>query len=700
MAGVFFFSSRHEGDGSAAMGAGVSDGNYPVVFEGFVERWNKEMESWLAREVLLAEKEIGRIDSELRETKGEQASFLTRKKVFLNERLRVFRQILKDGPSILELGEKDLPDGLVWEDGKDEPDIGDARAVKGGGVNLWNPTGFPFTLRRFGPSSRNYFNYSLYDNVDMRLVYIHPQTGRMIRGLASEWAVGGDGRTVFFRIDPKARYSDGVPVKARDFLLNICLMTSVYAADPYYMGVFRKDYSAVRTYGEGIVSVTLPNKRPLLPYMASRDFFPANPVFYAKFDAAFPKKYQWKAAPTTGGYTVAERDVVKGRMITMRRVADWWAKDLKFFRNTCNVDSITHHFIDDENRAVELFRRGEIDAVTVHKPELWNEKLEIPEVHAGYIRRVNLETVYPKPPFGLFINAASGCMKSEDVRKGFHHAMNMGLVLDRVFQGDMRRAGSYAEGYGALTNTDVKAREYSPEMARKYFARAGYTRQGDDGILMNEKGERLVAELSYADMSDMMTVVSRLLKQYARVCGLDLKLDPMESSVCSRKVFEKRHQVAFWAWPLAYPLPELFNMFHSSLAFDDRGRLIPNTDNIVSSADGELDRLLMLEKTAETSDEFRRAAWDVQQKVHELAVWVPGWVEPYARAAFWRWVKWPDSARDGTRFCYPAIYDPLESHLYWIEPGLREETLEARSKGVAFPEREEFVKQEGAGEAY
>jgi microcin C transport system substrate-binding protein len=42
----------------------------------------------------------------------------------------------------------------------------------------------------------------------------------MIPGLANEWAVSEDGRTIYFRIDPEARYSDGVPVRARDFLVD------------------------------------------------------------------------------------------------------------------------------------------------------------------------------------------------------------------------------------------------------------------------------------------------------------------------------------------------------------------------------------------------------------------------------------------------------------------------------------------------
>ncbi len=611
------------------------------------------------------------------------------KAAMLAGKLEELKKAQSSGPAIVELEPKDLPQGLEWHNGMDEPDIGDPQAVKGGGINLWNPTGFPDTLRPFGPHSNTYFNYSLYDSVEMKLVGIHPQTGSIIPGLAAEWAVSEEGKTVFFRLHPRAAYSDGEKVRARDFLLNICLRSSSEAGDPYYLNLYRSLYSSVRTYGNDVIAVTMREKRPMMAYMACRELFPANPLFYSGFNSAYPVKYQWLVPPSTGGYTVSRQDVFKGRRIIMRRVGNWWAKDLRFYRNTCNVDSITHHFISDENRAIEKFFRGEIDAMTVYKPEIWRDRFENELFYNGFIRRVRLETEYPRPPFGLFMNAGSPLLRDINVRKGIQHAINMPLVIEQVFYGDMERAGSYAGGYGPFTDKEIQAPEYSPDKARRFFALAGYAVQGKDGVLRNEKGERLQVELTYADMSPTMVAVSRLLKQYALPCGLDLKLDPLESSVCSKKVFEKRHQIAFWAWPLPYPLPEFYGKFHSVYAYDDYGRLIPHTDNIVSIADGRLDAALEDEMKARDEDEYRKAAFAVQQRLDELAVWVPGWESRHVRVAFWRWVKWPETKE--TRFCYPAIYDPLESHLYWIDEKIKKTTLDSKENGKTFDEYDETI---------
>lgn len=113
----------------------------------------------------------------------------------------------------------------------------------------------------------------------------------------------------------------------------------------------------------------------------------------------------------------------------------------------------------------------------------------------------------------------------------------MGLVIDTLFRGNMRRLGSYMEGYGDLT-LPLKAPEYSKKKAMEYFARAGYREMGTDGVLKNERGERLVVELTFADSSTLMTNVCSVLRQEALKCGVDLRLDSLTYSVCSRKVLK------------------------------------------------------------------------------------------------------------------------------------------------------------------
>ena len=89
-------------------------------------------------------------------------------------------------------------------------------------------------------------------------------------------------------------------------------------------------------------------------------------------------------------------------------------------------------------------------------------------------------------------------------------------------------------------------------------------------------------------------------------------------------------------------------------------------------------------KAATTEAEAAAAHHQAQQLIAATLAWVPGWTTSYWRFAQWRWVCWPDEP--GCRFCPPRYYDPLDSHLYWIDEKKKEETLDARNSGESFPE--------------
>lgn len=683
LGGVVYFSHREASVWNEAAGQADERG-MPAVFDGFVNRWNRDMESELHRELAGGERQkkllnVSRGDGDGRRLAERERSV---------ERIRR-RLALKDHIRVLPA--EDMPSGLKWQTGMDEPEVGDPRAVKGGVVRLWINTPFPGTLRAFGPGSENFFNYSAIDNVWIPLVGLHPETFRPIPGLADRWAVPEDGRTVFYHLDPAATYSDGRPVRAADFLLNMCLRTSEAARDPFWTTLFRTAYDQITVYGDSVIALTVPSPGPLLPYMACVDFHPAHPGFYHDFNALFLERYQWKAAPNTGGYVVVPGKIRQGERITLARVKNWWAKDRKYYRYSCNADQVEHVFVNLENKAIEMFRRGDLDVMNIRKPEIWESKLELPEVHRGYIDKYSLEAGYACPPYGLYLNSADRMLKSPDIRKGLAHAVNMGMVIDSLFRGKARRLGSYMEGYGDLT-LPLKAPEYSKKKAMEYFARAGFREMGEDGILRNGRGERLTLELTFADSSHMMTNVCSLIRQEALKCGVDVRLDPLTYSVCSRKVFEKRYQAALWAWPLETPFPRLYETFSSELAYDGRGNPIGSTNNIFAVADAELDASLDAERRAPDYSALKNALHRSQKRIHELGVWIPGWREPYTHIACWRWVRWPESP---TRFCSPRIYNPLESHLYWVDDSMKKETQEARRRGLPFEEKHFVIPLKG-----
>ena len=84
--------------------------------------------------------------------------------------------------------------------------------LKGGTLRLSNAGPFPANFLAFGQSSPQFFHYNCFTTVAVPLVATHPMTGRSIPGVAEAWATRG--RSVWFRLHPAARYSNGRPVRA------------------------------------------------------------------------------------------------------------------------------------------------------------------------------------------------------------------------------------------------------------------------------------------------------------------------------------------------------------------------------------------------------------------------------------------------------------------------------------------------------
>lgn len=654
----------------------------PQGFVGFTQAWNARVQQYLARRsetaVQEGEEALTALIQHLGDAEATDAAYThladAWQTLLATERRRA------EGDYLVYRREKDVPQDLVWQQGENEPELGSAEARKGGSMRLALLRSFPNTLRPFGPNSNTPTRRYIYDDIDLPLVRLHPLTEQVIPGTADRWAVSADGRTVYFHIDENARFSDGSKLTARDFVTSLFIRTSPYAAEPFYGDYYLGNFSRIAVYGNNCIAVTLVSPRPYAPFYAA---VPASCTpFYAEFGPDYPVRYLWRVAPTTGGYTIRPGGIIMGRRMTLSRVRDWWAANRKYTRYSCNADTIVYSFINEPSKARELFRIGELDAFSARESDFWYEGLEIEPVYRGYIRRVHFSNIWPRNCFGVHLNCSRAPFADKNMRLGLHHALNIRLVIDTIFRGDFRRMGSYFSGFGLYTDESLTALPYSPEKARAYFAAAGYTEEGPDGILRKPDGTRLQVVVS-ARIDPLYTNCMNVLREEAARCGLDLRLDQMDDTVFYLKVKEKNYTAALFSWGFSPPLPDATAFFSSAYAFRPDGSPMPGTNNITATAEPALDRAIRDCRSAATEAEAVAAHHRVQQLIADTAAWVPGWTSDYWRFAQWRWVRWPDTPE--CRFCPPRYYDPLDSHLYWIDEDMKRDTLKARSEGRSFP---------------
>ena len=98
--------------------------------------------------------------------------------------------------------------------------------------------------------------------------------------------------------------------------------------------------------------------------------------------AAYLKDYNFKLLPGHGAYKVEEADIQKGKSVSIRRRADYWAE--KYRRNVGlnNFDEIREIVVRDQKLAFEMFKKGDIDDYYVNVSREWVEEMNFDKVAA------------------------------------------------------------------------------------------------------------------------------------------------------------------------------------------------------------------------------------------------------------------------------------------------------------------------------
>ena len=581
----------------------------------------------------------------------------------------------------------DLPQDLVWQSGEGLSDIGSPNAKKGG-TQYEYMADFPATLRVNGPDANGEFRRWILDYTSVTLAHRHPNDFDFYPGIATEWAVDLPNKTVYARLNPAARFTDGEPITADDFMFTFYFMLSPYINSPWYANWYSTQYTNITKYDDHTISISMAEAKPDMDALALS--FPPTPEhFYQELGEDFTERYQWRFVPHAGAYEIKPENVRMGTNIVMTHVENWWAQDLKFFRNRYNMDSMNFNVIRDTANQFEAFRRGDIGQFKIRTADYWYERLpdSDPDVQAGYIEKAQFFNNMPRSPWGMWINSARPHLDNVEVRLGIQYASNWELVLQQYFRGDFTRLNSSEEGYGEFTNPDVKARKFDITLAREHFAKAGFDRSGPDGILMNADGERLAFTLSthYERYRDIFSI----LKEEAIKAGLDLRLEMLDVAAGSRKVSEKQHDIYFIGLNVGLEMyPRFWDSYHSDNAYDDAflddGSVNPNrqvkvqTNNLEAVAVFEMDQKIDQYGVSSDKDEMVQLSHELSQMHHDYASFVPGFAEPFYWHASWRWVRWPEDFN--VRYSSYAE----DAFVHWIDMDMKEETLAARRAGQRF----------------
>lgn len=536
-------------------------------------------------------------------------------------------------------------DPAQWSTSEDYPLIGDPKAKKGGMLTGAIEDPLP-TLRAEGPQS----NLTTLSNVHV-LIYetllgLHPTTLQYMPALATHWKFDYEAKVLRFRLNPKARFSDGSEVSADDVVASWEHVAGIYhrgdgsedaswsRQDPYAEQLYGTSYEKPVAEDKYTVSVKMKEENWRLPiyFAASMKIYPARYIRAAGED--YLKGYQWRFVPGTGPYHMLPDDHVHQESYTLTRRTDYWGKDERWATGLYNFDRIRYVVVSEEALRFEKFKKGELDYYFVTRAQWWVEQTDFDKVKKGWIQKRKVYTKEPQGASGLAFNMRKPPFDDVRVRRAFAHLFNREKLMEKLFFGEYEFIDSYWPG-SVYANPDNPEVRYNPRRAAQLLEEAGYKSRNADGFLVKEgSGEVLevTLELGHPSLERIFTPV----REDYENAGIKFNLKTIDGNALMKKVDERQFTLHYQPWgAILFPNPE--SSWGSDLA--DK----PDNNNMPGFKNERVDRLC---KEYDKEYEFSKRVTLIQQIdkiIFREYPYALGWYAPFERPMYWYRLGTPDT---------------------------------------------------------
>ncbi len=267
---------------------------------------------------------------------------------------------------------------------------------------------------------------------------------------------------VTFRIDPRARFSDGKPVTSDDVLFSWALLRDKGRPNhrQYYAKVAKAEAQGPLTVRFDLAGA---NDRELPLILGLMPVLPRHAVDPATFEET-----TMTGPVGSGPYRVSA--VKPGASVTLTRNPDYWGRDLPVNRGLWNFDEIRLDFYREANGQFEAFKRGLYDFRVEHEPLRWHESYDFPAARSGEVIRDTIRPGMPQPSEFLVFNARRPVFSDIRVRKALTLLFDFEWINKNYFFGLYgRTAGFFAGSELSASGREADARER--ELLKPYLSR-------------------------------------------------------------------------------------------------------------------------------------------------------------------------------------------------------------------------------------
>lgn len=476
--------------------------------------------------------------------------------------------------------------------------------------------------------------------------------------IAKSVEVPDDRSSITFHLDPRAHFSDGVPITADDVVFSLGLLRDKGWPNlrAYYSKVEtaeRLDAHTVRLAFPHAQDRELPLILGLMPVLPKHKIDPET------FD-------QTTLEPLVGSGPYRVKTIEPGKTLVLERDPNWWAKDLPIVHGYYNFDELRYEFYRDAVAMFEAFKRGLIDLRNEDDPTLWATGYDFPAVREGRVIKDAFVTGLPKPMFGVVLNTRRPLLADRRVREALLDLFDFEWIDANLFSGAYRRTASFFEGselasvgrpadageaklltpFPDAVTPEVMAGTWRPPTSdgsgfdRRLIRRAldllkevGFTPR--DGKLVDQTGKPLSFEvmINLREHERLMLAWKRTFERL----GIDFSIRLIDAAQFERRRQTYDYDMMLWAWSASLSPGNEQAYRWGSVAADQPGSL--NLSGVHSPAvDATIEALI----AAKTREELVTAARALDRMLISGLYVLPLYHLPEQRIAHWVNIRHPD----------------------------------------------------------
>ena len=250
-----------------------------------------------------------------------------------------------------------------------------------------------------------------------------------------------DFSSVTYRLRREARWHDGKPITVQDVIFSLGALKS---AHPFYAGYYKDVISAEET-GEREVTFrfNVTGNRELPQIVGQMPVLPEHWWTGTAPDGTRRDIQSTTLEPPLGSGAYEIGEVKPGRSLSVRRVADYWARDLAVNAGQNNFDEIRVEFFRDDTIALEAFKGDQYDWRVESSAKNWATAYDFAAIRDGRViqEKFDLENGAGMQAFAF--NTRRAKFADRRLREAFNLAFDFEWTNKNLFYGQYVRTGSF-----------------------------------------------------------------------------------------------------------------------------------------------------------------------------------------------------------------------------------------------------------------